>query len=106
MVFSSTCGGAGGLRLVRARKKARKLGCWKSQRRLFAIYYQNFGGRTRKGQGNHGDVPWGVQVAGLEGHMSRSAVYLIHKGVDRRRAEEGYIRGRPMLRNRMLSHAE
>jgi hypothetical protein len=42
-----------------------------------------------KGQGNHGDVPMGVQVAGLEGHVSRSAVYLIHKGLGRRRAEEG-----------------
>ena len=47
----------------------------------------------REGQGNHRDVPWGVQVAGLEGHVSRSAVYLIHKGLGRRRAEEGYSAG-------------
>jgi hypothetical protein len=32
----------------------------------------------RKGQGNHRDVDWGVQVAELEGHRSRSAVYLVH----------------------------
>ena len=49
-----------------------------------------------EGQGNHGDVPRGVQVAGLEGHVSRSAVYLIHKEwtwrvSGRRRADEGRI---------------
>ncbi len=30
-------------------------------------------------QGSIGDVLGGVQVAGLEGHVSRSAVYLVHK---------------------------
>jgi len=30
-------------------------------------------------QGETMDVLEGVQVAGLEGHVSRSAVYLIHK---------------------------
>jgi hypothetical protein len=33
------------------------------------------------------DVHEGVQVAGLEGHVSRSAVYLVHKGLGRRRAD-------------------
>jgi hypothetical protein len=42
----------------------------------------------REAQGQRGDVFWGVQVAGLEGHVSRSAVYLIHKGSGRRRADE------------------
>ena len=38
-------------------------------------------------QGTIGGVLRGVQVAELEGHVSRSAVYLIHesKGLDRRR---------------------
>lgn len=34
------------------------------------------------------DAPEGVQVAGLEGHVSRSAVYLIHKGSARRIADQ------------------
>jgi hypothetical protein len=34
-------------------------------------------GQAQKGIG---DVLGGVQVAELEGHVSRSAVYLIHKG--------------------------
>ena len=32
----------------------------------------------REGQRNHKDVAGGVQVAELEGHRSRSAVYLVH----------------------------
>ena len=40
------------------------------------------------------DAPRGVQVAGLEGHVSRSAVYLIHKGMGRRRAEAGWMNPR------------
>jgi hypothetical protein len=32
-------------------------------------------------QGRLGGVLRGVQVAGLEGHVSRSAVYLVHKEV-------------------------
>ncbi len=40
-------------------------------------------------QGNLGDVLGGVQVAGLEGHRSRSAVYLVHKGLGRRRQVNG-----------------
>jgi hypothetical protein len=33
----------------------------------------------REAQGEIGDVHGGVEVAGLEGHVSRSAVYLVHK---------------------------
>jgi len=33
-------------------------------------------------------------VAGLEGHVSRSAVYLIHIWLGRRRAEEGWMNPR------------
>ena len=33
----------------------------------------------REAQGKIGDVHEGVEVAGLEGHVSRSAVYLVHK---------------------------
>ena len=40
-------------------------------------------------QGGIGDVRGGVEVAGLEGHVSRSAVYLVHTGLGRRRADEG-----------------
>src|ERR1035437_8484278 len=61
----------------------------------------------REGQGNHGDVPWGVQVAGLEGHKSRSAVYLIHKGLGRRRADDRRVHPRASSgKKRMLSQAE
>jgi hypothetical protein len=35
------------------------------------------------------DVRQGVRVAGLEGHVSRSAVYLVHTGLGQRRADEG-----------------
>ena len=35
-------------------------------------------------QGLLGGVRGGVQVAGLEGHVSRSAVYLVHRGLGRR----------------------
>jgi hypothetical protein len=42
-----------------------------------------------EGPGSLGDVLGGVQVAGLEGHSSRSAVYLVHKGLGRRHADEG-----------------
>ena len=35
----------------------------------------------RIAQGEIGGVLRGVQVAGLEGHVSRSAVYLVHKEV-------------------------
>ena len=41
----------------------------------------------REAQGKIADVHEGVQVAGLEGHVSRSAVYLVHKGLGRRRAD-------------------
>ena len=53
------------------------------------------------------DVLGGVQVAGLEGHVSRSAVYLVHKGAGRRHAEERrtVLPGVKKLRNRMLSQA-
>jgi hypothetical protein len=37
-----------------------------------------FGTLKREAQGIHGDVPGGVKVAGLEGHRSRFAVYLVH----------------------------
>jgi hypothetical protein len=37
-------------------------------------------GARGQAQGEIGGVLRGVQVAGLEGHVSRSAVYLIHKG--------------------------
>jgi hypothetical protein len=36
---------------------------------------QNF---EEGGTGNPCDVPGGVKVAGLEGHRSRFAVYLVH----------------------------
>ena len=42
----------------------------------------------REAQGQRWDVFEGVQVAGLDGHVSRSAVYLIHKGSGRRRADD------------------
>jgi hypothetical protein len=42
----------------------------------------------RGAQGKYGGVLEGVQVAELEGHVSRSAVYLVHKGSGRRRADE------------------
>jgi hypothetical protein len=51
---------------------------------LLQIIFRILRDETREGQGNHGDVAGGVQVAELEGHMSRSAVYLIHKGLGRR----------------------
>jgi hypothetical protein len=35
-------------------------------------------GGMREAQGQLGGVLEGVQVAGLEGHVSRSAVYLVH----------------------------
>ena len=47
------------------------------------------GGGMRLGQGNHGDVLGGVRVAGLEGHVSRSAVYLVHKGLNRNGLKPG-----------------
>jgi hypothetical protein len=36
----------------------------------------------REGQGNRGDAFDGVAVAGLEGHKSRFAVYLVHKALN------------------------
>jgi hypothetical protein len=45
----------------------------------------------REAQGKIGDVHEGVEVAGLEGHVSRSAVYLVHTGLGRRRADEGWM---------------
>jgi hypothetical protein len=67
----------------------------------------------RMGQGNLGNVREGVQVAGLEGHVSRSAVCLVHKGLDleglgltpRGRSQNASAK-RLLLRKRMLSHAE
>ena len=42
-------------------------------------------------QGRIRDVRGGVEVAELEGHVSRSAVYLVHTGLGRRRADEGWM---------------
>jgi len=43
----------------------------------------------------------------LEGHVSRSAVNLIHKGLGRRRANDSRMNPRaPFSKKRMLSHAE
>ena len=42
-----------------------------------------------EGQGVRGNVPEGVHVAGLSGHVSGSAVCLVHEGLGRRRADEG-----------------
>ena len=54
------------------------------------------GGGSGAAQGGLGGVRRGVQVAGLEGHVSRSAVYLIHKvwakGLGRRRGENRELR--------------
>jgi len=36
---------------------------------------------VRQGQGDRKDASMSVPVAGLEGHVSRSAVYLVHKEV-------------------------
>ena len=49
-----------------------------------------FGIRMGEGQGSRKDAHGGVPVAGLEGHWSRSAVYLVHRGrvSGRRRADE------------------
>ncbi len=44
----------------------------------FAQDDSQFGVWTGRAQGRLGGVVKGVQVAELEGHMSRSAVYLIH----------------------------
>jgi hypothetical protein len=54
-----------------------------------------------EGQGSRTDAFWGVPVAGLEGHVSRSAVCLVHKAFnlkgldrevsDRRLAEEARL---------------
>ena len=41
----------------------------------------NLRGGVRQAQGRLGGVLKGVQVAELEGHVSRSAVYLVHKEV-------------------------
>jgi len=55
-----------------------------------------------------GGVVEGVQVAELEGHVSRSAVYLVHKEV----RTGAWLRNRSSFRQasiakkRMLSHAE
>jgi hypothetical protein len=58
-------------------------------------------------QGTIGGVLRGVQVAELEGHVSRSAVYLIHKEV---RTGAGWklsgFRQASIAKKRMLSHAE
>jgi len=43
-----------------------------------------FGVWIQKGQGNRENALRGVRVAGLEGHVSRSAVYLVHEGSARR----------------------
>jgi len=42
----------------------------------------------REAQGRYWGVLEGVQMAELEGHVSRSAVYLVHKGLGWRRADE------------------
>src|ERR1035438_6498418 len=97
MVFSTSCGGAGGLRLIRARKKARGLGWWERREkqvlRLASLVQDDsmFGIRMGEGQGSREDARGGVPVAGLEGHWSRSAVYLVHRErvSGRRRADEG-----------------
>jgi hypothetical protein len=63
--------------------------------------------RMRGAQGPHGDVLGGVQVAELEGHVSRFAVYLVHKGLGRRRAEMWRMNPPSDLvgKKRMLSQA-
>ena len=55
---------------------------------IFAGVYLDLRAWMREAQGQRGDVFEGVQVAGLDGHVSRSAVYLIHKGSGRRRADD------------------
>jgi hypothetical protein len=59
-------------------------------------------------QGRLGGVLEGVQMAGWEGHMSRSAVYLIHKvrAGAMQRIGGGFSCGVKNLRNRMLSQGE
>jgi hypothetical protein len=42
----------------------------------------HLGGGMREGQGHRGDAAGGVRVAGLEGHVCGSAVYLVHKDLD------------------------
>ena len=66
-------------------------------------------GEAGRGQAQKipGDVARGVHVAGLEGHKSRSAVYLIHKGLGRRRADERRVHPHASSgKKRMLSQAE
>ena len=66
-------------------------------------------GEAGRGQAQKmpGDVARGVHVAGLEGHKSRSAVYLIHKGLGRRRADDRRVHPRASSgKKRMLSQAE
>jgi hypothetical protein len=41
-----------------------------------------FAGRIWEGQENRGGAAGGVRVAGLAGHVSRSAVYLVHKDMN------------------------
>ena len=48
---------------------------------IFAQDDSEKGGGVRAAQRKIGDVRGGVEVAGLEGHVSRSAVYLVHKGL-------------------------
>ena len=62
----------------------------------------------RTGTETAGDVRGGVQVAGLEGHVSRSAVYLVHEEVSGRRRADEWRMNPPgvFLRKRMLSQAE
>lgn len=62
---------------------------------------------SSQAQKSRGDVAKGVEVAGLEGHKSRSAVCLVHKGLGQRRADER--RNHPQAssgKKRMLSQAE
>ena len=65
-------------------------------------------GIQRKAQGWPGGVLGGVQVAELEGHRSRSALILVHKGEGRRRRFEQQMNpsGVNRLRKRMLSQRE
>ena len=59
-------------------------------------------------QGKLRGVLGGVQVAELEGHVSRSAVYLVHKEVrtGARLENSRCFRQASIAKKRMLSHAE
>ena len=44
--------------------------------------FQNLGDRKDIGQRDRGNTAEGVAVAGLEGHVFRFAVYLVHKALN------------------------